>query len=115
MSAYNKNTAASVDEFSGLFNRLVKVNDDLLTVMKTKNTEVLSPLLDEREKLSNTLEEIVKKVNLNQIELSEDLKLLTKKIIDQDSELMIYLELELQKLRGKHKINQMKSQQNFIL
>ncbi|MDX1919236.1 MAG: hypothetical protein SFU25_00710 [Candidatus Caenarcaniphilales bacterium] len=91
---------------------LNKVNEELLSALKQNRNHLFEGLLNRRLILSEKLEAASSVFKTNTAGLSEELQQITSKVLDQDKELMIYLELKVQKLRGHyHKLNMISKNQ----
>ncbi len=91
--------------FAELLSELERVNDDLLQAMKTNSREAFTNLIDRRSQISEQIQAVTNSSSLNNQKLGEmpdNLKIKLERILIQDRELMIYLELEVQKLKGKY-------------
>ncbi|MFN5539330.1 MAG: hypothetical protein ACK481_04635 [Candidatus Melainabacteria bacterium] len=91
--------------FAELLSELERVNDDLLQAMKTNNREAFTNLIDRRSQISEQIQAVTNSSSLNNqklVEMPDNLKIKLERILIQDRELMIYLELEVQKLKGKY-------------
>ena len=91
--------------FAELLSELERVNEDLLQAMKTNNREAFTNLIDRRSQISEQIQALTNGSSLNNqklVEMPDNLKIKLERILIQDRELMIYLELEVQKLKGKY-------------
>lgn len=93
---------------------LNRVNDELLSALKQNRNHLFEGLLSERLALSEKLEFMSSGLKNNSGELSLDIQNVASKVLEQDSELMIYLELKVQKLRGHYQKLNMMSRNQFV-
>ncbi|HEY9886479.1 MAG TPA: hypothetical protein V6C96_04385 [Vampirovibrionales bacterium] len=86
--------------------RLESLNFNLLDMLKgTQSRQELATVLDERMTLSANLQTICEQNPYPEEELPDGIKALIQQVCTQDQELMVFLELEVQKMKGKiHKM-----------
>jgi len=94
-------------------NELHKLNTELLNALNAQKREAFPDLLDRRNGLSQKIENLSKQQTLQANEMSDETKALAAKVLMQDRELMIHLELEVQKLQGKYCKLQMLAQKRM--
>lgn len=93
---------------------LNRVNNELLSALKQNRNHLFEGLLSERLALSEKLESMSSALKNNTGELSLDIQNVASKVLEQDSELMIYLELKVQKLKGHYQKLNMMSKNQFV-
>ncbi len=86
--------------FYDLLSDLEGVNNLLLEAFKQHNNDRIFTLLNSRATLSDKIQNIGNGIT---VEMDEPCKEKSARILKQDEELLIYLELEVQKLKGKYK------------
>ncbi len=86
-----------------LFDKLEKVNIDLLAILQKKNKKPLISALDERTSLSEQIQIFSKQYPDFKLNNNINLQGLSQRVLKQDQELMVYLELEVHKLKGKYR------------
>ena len=86
-----------------LFDKLEKVNIDLLAILQKKNKKPLISALDERTSLSEQIQIFSKQYPDFKLNNNINLQGLSQRVLKQDQELMVYLELEVHKLKGKNR------------
>lgn len=95
--------------------KLEKINSTILNALKnpSQNSQniIFGDLLDQRLNLSAEIETLCNASPIEELNLSDECKVIIAKVLSQDKELMIYLELEVQKLQGKYKRLQLQAQQ----
>ena len=112
------------DKLATLMDELYSINLNILENLKnktskfsnkfSKNSEEFSCLLNERESLSKKIKDFcTSSKNIPDIKnLKSDLQAKSKKLMNLDKELLIYLDLEMQKLRGEREKLLISSRQN---
>ena len=79
------------------------MNGELLQIFKKEKSKIgLSPTLEARERISAQIEDFAKQNPGFQINDDQDFKNLCSKVLQQDQELIVYLEFELNRLKGKY-------------
>jgi hypothetical protein len=93
------NSSNAQRQFYSLLCQLEKINDRLLNAFKKHENNSVIDLIDERTSLSEQMQNLSQTHNQ---ELNDETKAKSMQVLSQDKELMIYLELELQKVKGKY-------------
>lgn len=116
LSQNSSSSSTKLDQEEVLKNltELNRVNDELLSALKQNRNHLFEGLLSERLALSEKLEFMSSGLKNNSGELSLDIQNVASKVLEQDSELMIYLELKVQKLRGHYQKLNMMSRNQFV-
>ena len=108
------NSPSLTDKDQSLFqelHELYQLNILLLNALKEHQHHCFAELLERRSELSHRLEIMSRQYPLEESEMSDNTKIMAAKVLTQDKELMIYLEMEVQKLKGKYSRLQMLAQQ----
>ncbi|MDX1919002.1 MAG: hypothetical protein SFT81_07710 [Candidatus Caenarcaniphilales bacterium] len=82
--------------------QLCDTNSKLLEALKGNNQSTFPELLDRRTALSTEIQKLCEGEDLKLQETNEGIMSKTQQVIEQDRELMIYLERQIQRLRGNY-------------
>ncbi|MDJ0626606.1 MAG: hypothetical protein QNJ31_09615 [Candidatus Caenarcaniphilales bacterium] len=98
----NETVNSAENQITSRLQQLEAINTKLLEALKTSKNHLFGNLLDERLTLSSEIDKLSRKMPIQNVELSDHTKAIVGKVLTQDKELMIYLEREVQKLKGKY-------------